>query len=296
MDYVLNNVRNITIAGALTYLWSLSGSPVGYTALMNLLRSLGITSSGVLYQVIKKLIREELVKEEKVGKYGTRIRYVPTRQLILELSLDCPWETDPPSCYGLIHWKYEDLLTRLGNDNQAVRKFIEWLLAITGIGSSEIENPLSVMRCPLYLWDAKSIKSYWASKEEYMKNLRETATFLRSKDSERILFKQFRNKYVMEYIDFLMWLGGGDVDDADLPARVVYCYDKYVRLFNDALTKTMILQFTSWGKDWLKRKDEKILKYLIKMERKKMRNEFKLRTKEVMRCLALRKTNTWQRQ
>ena len=295
MDYVFDNVRNITIAGALTYLWSLSGSPVGYSALMNLLRSLGITSSGVLYQVIKKLIREELVKEEKVGKYGTRNRYVPTRQLILELTLDCPWETKF-GCFDIIHWKYMDLLTRLGNDNQAVRKFIEWLLAITGIGSSQIENPLSVMWCPFYLWDVKGIKSYWANREEYMEERRKFAAFLRSKNSERILFKQFRNRYVMEYIDFLMWLGGDDVDDADLPARVVYCYDKYVGLFNDALKKTMILQFTSWGKDWLKRKDEKILKYLIKMEMKKMKNEFKLKTKEVMQCLALRNTNTWQRQ
>ena len=283
VDYVFDNVRNITIAGALTYLWSLGSSPVGYTALMGLLRSLGITSSGVLYQVINRLISKGLVERVDVGTWGTRVRYVPTRHLILELLLDCPWESRY-GCFDSVALRYDGLKRQLGQGDPT-RRFIEWLEAITGNNSSS-QSPLRYLGYPRYFWDVRGIRSYWGSRDEYMRALREDIQSLLSDPrSEWVLLSEFRSEYVMDLLHFYMWLGGGKISDADLPARVTHCYDEYTMLFVKARIITDAIQEKSQIMMWLSDSDGEILMKLLDKAKERARREFEDITNRVRKCL-----------
>lgn len=259
MHYVLNNIKDVIVAGAITYLWSITGAPIGYSLLMPFLRDFGLSSSGVLYGIIKKLVRNGLIEGVNVGRFGTRIRYRPTRILIIELMLSCPWElgvsgsdygTGHGTCFDIVFDNLDKLKNKWKKDD--IRYvFIEWLEAITAIGTSSIESPLREWGYPGFFWNRRAIIAYWRSRDEYIESLKGLLSDLSDKWSELFFLSEFRDEHVKEYVDFLKWLVGEDVGDQDLPARVVYCIDAYTKHFRGGIRYTSSLQHASEIIKWL---------------------------------------------
>ena len=286
VGYVFDNPRNLIIAGALTYLWSLGGSPVGYTALMKLLKDLGVRSADVLYSVINKLVSKGLVEKINVGVKGTRTRYVPTRHLILELMLNCPWESSYGCSITIMDSEHFGKALELGG---LWRDFIEWFNAFLRTNELDFKSPLARMGFPDYFWQASAIKKAFRSRDEYINEL--GLTLLIEKNFPGVLVEEeFVDEHVREYMEFLKWLVGAPTtaDLQDRVARVTFCHNDYASHFNEGVRMTEVIRRSREISEWLSDSERREFERILNKAYERARLEYKALCEKTANCVESR--------
>ena len=239
---IFDNARIGLVAASMTYLWSLTGEPVGYSQLMPLLYAMNFRSSGRVYAIIRRLSNAGFIEGVNVGRYGTRIRYKPTRYLIAELMLNCPWTSTSGCNISFINEASAGGQSVAGD---VIQGFINWVRELTStISSSEAQLVFLGMNIKA----AGAIKSYWRSRDEYLRDLKRRISSITGTmgtgANPTSLYYGLYDSYVNDFINFLKWLSDEEFKPSndELLSRVVYCLNPYTQHFHQATSLGAFLQ------------------------------------------------------
>ena len=237
---IFDNARISLVTASITYLWSLTGEPVGYSQLMPLLYAMNFRSSGRVYAIIRRLSNAGFIEGVNVGRYGTRIRYKPTRYLIAELMLNCPW-TSTSGC----NISFINEVSAQSGAGDAVHDFINWVRELTSTVSS---NEAQLVLLGINIKAVETIRTYWRSRDEYLRDLKRRILLITGAmgtgTNPTSLYYGLYDSHVSDFINFLKWLSDEEFKPSDegLLSRIVYCLNPYTQHFHQATSLGAFLQ------------------------------------------------------